>query len=68
MVQPEIGLTATVLIFITALFERSTFKYQDRGYRFTLIEAGHVAQNMKLTATALGFSSVNLGGFFDRGD
>ncbi len=66
MVQPEIGMTATALLFITALFERSTFKYQDRGYRFVLMEAGHVAQNVNLAAVALNFSSVNIGGFFDR--
>jgi len=66
MVQPEIGLKASVLIFITAFFERSTFKYQDRGYRFILIEAGHVAQNLNLVSNALGYGSVNIGGFFDR--
>ena len=68
MLQPEIGMTATILIFITALFERSTFKYQDRGYRYTLLEAGHVAQNLNLVANALGYGAVNIGGFFRPGD
>lgn len=66
MVQPEIGHNASLLVFITALFERATFKYQDRGYRFSLIEAGHVAQNLNLAANALNLGSVNIGGFFDR--
>ena len=66
LIQPDIGRKASLLIFITALFERSTFKYQDRGYRFALIEAGHVAQNLNLVANALGYESVNIGGFFDR--
>ncbi len=66
MVQPEIVHNASLLVFITALFERSTFKYQDRGYRFSLIEAGHVAQNLNLAANALNLVSVNIGGFFDR--
>lgn len=57
---------AAVIIFITAMFERSTFKYGDRGYRFSLIEAGHVAQNANLVASGLGLSSVNLGGFYER--
>ena len=66
MVQPEIGHSANLLVFITALFERSTFKYQDRGYRFSLLEEGHVAQNLNLVANALNLASVNIGGFFDR--
>lgn len=66
MVNPQIGRNASLLIFITAMFERTVFKYGDRGYRFTFLEAGHVAQNINLVATALGFGSVNIGGFFDR--
>lgn len=65
LVQPEL-LPAAMMIFITAQFERSLFKYRDRGYRFVLLEAGHVAQNMNLAATALGLGSVNIGGYFDR--
>ncbi len=66
MVQPEIALGAALIVFITAIFERSVFKYGDRGYRFVFLEAGHVAQNMNLVANALGFGCVNIGGFFDR--
>jgi SagB-type dehydrogenase family enzyme len=55
-----------MMLFITAQFERSLFKYRDRGYRFILLEAGHVAQNMNLAATALGLGSVDIGGYFDR--
>jgi nitroreductase len=31
-----------------------------------LLEAGHVAQNLNLVATALGLGCVNIGGYFDR--
>lgn len=65
--QPEIINNAAIVVFQTALFRRSTFKYKDRGYRFTLIEAGHVAQNLNLVATALGLGVWNIGGFQDRG-
>ncbi|MBI1766035.1 MAG: SagB family peptide dehydrogenase [Acidobacteria bacterium] len=57
---------ASLLIFITAVFDRSTFKYGDRGYRFALLEAGHVAQNFNLVALGLGLGSINLGGYYDR--
>jgi len=66
LVQPELPLNAAGFVFITAMFERTVFKYADRGYRFTLLEAGHVAQNLNLAATALGFGVLNIGGYFDR--
>ena len=65
LVQPELATVASAIVFITAVFERSTFKYGERGYRFVLLEAGHVAQNMNLAAAALGKATVNIGGFFD---
>jgi SagB-type dehydrogenase family enzyme len=66
LVQPEFAVDASLLFFIAALFERSTFKYGNRGYRFALLEAGHVAQNVNLVAGALSLGCVNLGGYFDR--
>jgi SagB-type dehydrogenase family enzyme len=65
-VQPEVILGSAVVVLLGALFERSTFKYGERGYRFVLIEAGHVAQNLTLAATELGYASVCLGGYFDH--
>lgn len=57
---------ASLLIFITALFERSTLIYGDRGYRFALLEAGHVAQNINLVASSLRLGCLSIGGVFDR--
>ncbi len=65
-VQPDVIGTAAAVILITAVFQRTTFKYGERGYRFALIEAGHVAQNIDLIACALRLPAANLGGFFDR--
>ena len=56
----------SVMIFLVAFFEKTIFKYGDRGYRFILLEAGHIAQNLNLAATALGFGTLNIGGFYDR--
>ncbi len=66
IIQPDVALESSLMIFMTAMFERTVFKYGDRGYRFTFLEAGHVAQNMNLVATALGLGCVNIGGFYDR--
>ncbi len=56
---------ASMVVVITAVLERSLAKYADRGYRLVLLEAGHTVQNLNLVATALGWGSVNLGGFLD---
>jgi SagB-type dehydrogenase family enzyme len=56
---------AAVVIVISAVFGRAYFKYHERGYRFVLLEAGHVAEHLYLVATALGLGVVALGGFFD---
>ena len=57
---------AAAVLVIAAVFWRSRFKYGLRAYRFTLLEAGHVAQNVLLACAALGLAAVPLGGFFDR--
>ena len=44
---------ASVLIFLSAIFQRTQMKYGERGYRYILLEAGHIAQNIVLTAEAL---------------
>jgi SagB-type dehydrogenase family enzyme len=56
---------ASAVFFLSAVLRRSLFKYQDRGYRMVLMEAGAVGQNLSLLATSLGLGCVWLGGFFD---
>jgi len=56
---------AAVLFFVTAVFERSTLKYKDRGYRMILMEAGEAAQNLALVAESLGLGACLVGGFHD---
>lgn len=66
MVFGEIAKKSSLIIFITGLFERSVFKYKDRGYRFVLIESGHVGQNIDLICAAMNLGVMNIGGYFDR--
>ncbi|WP_248888043.1 SagB/ThcOx family dehydrogenase [Clavibacter nebraskensis] len=58
--------TAAVTVVITGSFERSRCKYGLRGYRLTLLEAGHVGQNALLVATALGLPVLGWVGFVDH--
>lgn len=66
LVQKNLAVDASVIFFLTGIFDRSVFKYGDRGYRFVLLESGHVSQNMNLAAAGLGFGALNIGGFMDR--
>lgn len=65
-VQREEVAAAPVTMMICAHFERSVFKYGPRGYRFTLLEAGHVMQNAALASVAHGLGLRPLGAYFDR--
>ena len=56
----------SLLIFLTVDLSVIGEKYEERGYRFGLLEAGHIAQNVCLVATALGLGAVPVGGFVDE--
>lgn len=63
--EEELDGTAFSIVY-SASFWRSRFKYGPRAYRFTLIECGHIMQNMVLLATAHGLTSRPYGGFIDN--
>lgn len=54
-----------VAFVMTIVFARTQSKYMERGYRFAMLEAGHIAQNFTLLAEAQGLGSVCFGGFYD---
>jgi SagB-type dehydrogenase family enzyme len=57
---------APATFVIAAVYERSERKYgHARGERYTILEAGHAAQNLLLMATALGLASVPVAAFED---
>jgi SagB-type dehydrogenase family enzyme len=41
-------------------------RYGDRGYRFLLLEAGHLMQHLCLVSASLGLVTVPLGGYFEQ--
>ncbi|MGB3082560.1 MAG: SagB/ThcOx family dehydrogenase [Candidatus Omnitrophota bacterium] len=58
---------APVTIVITALFERTTRRYGDRGFqRYVSMDAGHLGQNVHLQAQGMGLGTVMIGAFVDR--
>ena len=46
------GIAAT--IYIGGIFFRSAWKYRQRAYRYVLLDAGHLIENLRLALSALG--------------
>jgi len=57
---------APVVIVVTAVYERTTLRYGERGIKYVHMEVGHVGQNIYLQATALGLGTVVVGAFYDE--
>jgi SagB-type dehydrogenase family enzyme len=64
LMQEFLGQANLVLVF-TAILQRLRWKYQERSYRYALIEAGHLGQNVYLSATSMGMGTCAVGAFFD---
>lgn len=66
LVTYEWAKTAPILLVLTGVFWRMQNKYGERGYRYVLLEAGHISQNVHLISTALGLSCCGLAGTNDE--
>ena len=53
---------AAALILLSCMPERTTRKYGAFGYKLALLEAGHIGQNIVLSASAIGIGVAPLGG------
>jgi SagB-type dehydrogenase family enzyme len=56
---------AAACIALVGVLPRSSFKYGQRAYRFLLLEAGHIGQNILLVTESLGLGALPVGGFID---
>jgi SagB-type dehydrogenase family enzyme len=64
MRQPVVR-EASFVCVLTALTARNMFKYGERGYRYMLLDAGHLAQNLYLASNALQLGCTTIAGFVD---
>ena len=53
------------VLFLTQILQRMRPKYQDRSYRYGLLEAGHIGENGYLAATSMGLGACGIGAFMD---
>jgi len=57
---------SAAMIVLTAVMDRTTGRYGDRGVRYVFMEAGHAAQSVLLEVVGLGLGAVAVAAFSDR--
>jgi SagB-type dehydrogenase family enzyme len=56
---------AAAILLLTCNIKRVRQKYGERGYRYGLLDMGHLMQSLWLAATELDLGFITLGGFKD---
>jgi SagB-type dehydrogenase family enzyme len=62
--QKMITTSAATFIWVADI-KRMTWRYGQRGYRYILLDAGHVCQNLYLAAESIGCGACGVGAFDD---
>jgi SagB-type dehydrogenase family enzyme len=62
--QPMCYYSAAVFIW-TAIFNRSKCKYGQRAYRYIYLDAGHIAENLALSATSINLGTCQIAALYD---
>jgi SagB-type dehydrogenase family enzyme len=57
--------TAGVCFVLSAIFQRTRWRYRERTYRYVLLEAGHIGQNLYLAAAGMDLGACAVGAFLD---
>ena len=56
---------ATAVFIWTAIFNRSKCKYGQRAYRYIYLDAGHIAENLALSATSINLGTCQIAALYD---
>ena len=64
-VKQEYVLQSSIVVLISGVLERTKLKYGERGYRYALLDIGHLGQNLYLSCTSLDLAVMTTCGFFD---
>ncbi len=49
---------AAAAIVLTNVFQRYAWRYANRGYRYALIDSGHIGENLRLAAASAGLAET----------
>ena len=64
--RPEALITAAACVLLTNVFRRYRNRYANRGYRYALIDSGHIGENLRLAAAAEGLGTASPLRFHDH--
>ena len=64
--RPGLLANACAFVLLTNVFGRYTWRYANRGYRYALIDTGHISENLRLAAVASGLAEVTEFRFRDQ--
>jgi SagB-type dehydrogenase family enzyme len=56
---------ARAALVVTAVMQRTLFRYQHRGYRYVMNDVGAIMQSFSMVGAALGLETAGHGDFFD---
>ncbi len=62
--QPFIGTSAVTFVWV-AIWERMAWRYGERSLRYLHLDAGHICQNLHLSAESIGAGACAVGAFDD---
>lgn len=63
--HPHAAQAAPFAIVLSAIYAKTAWKYEERAYRYVLLDAGHVAANAIAAGHALGLATRAIGRFDD---
>ena len=58
--------TTEMALVVSAIFERSAWRYQDRAYRRVFLDSGHLLGNLEIAGTLCDYRPHLIGGFADE--
>ncbi|MCH9034780.1 MAG: SagB/ThcOx family dehydrogenase, partial [Planctomycetes bacterium] len=61
----EVIAQSDILLILSGVWNRSTWRYKERGYRRILLDTGHIVGNISMYASEEGFATFTIGGIYD---
>jgi SagB-type dehydrogenase family enzyme len=63
--HPEQTASASAVVLLSNVFGRYSWRYANRGYRYALIDSGHIGENLRLAARSAGLAEVSIPRYCD---